>query len=116
MGDRYPLKFNSLLPAPQSYARVGGYRLKRYGRTSFQLTRCQFGRDEMRTIAFDRSNSWNHPAHNRTAIVAPRSDQEMDAIAELEFSETLRSSSFPAGWFVLPSAIAGCLLLLPLLH
>jgi hypothetical protein len=73
----------------------------------------------MRTISFDRSDSWNHPAQP-PAIVAQqsvlRSDQSTDAIAELEFSETLRSSSFPAGWFVLPSAVAGCLLLLSLLR
>jgi hypothetical protein len=73
----------------------------------------------MRTISFDPSNFWSHSTHWRKSAAQQavhRPDQSTDTIAELEFSQTMRSPSFPAGWFVLPSAVAGCLLLLSLLH
>jgi hypothetical protein len=83
------------------------------------LTRCHLDRTAMAAICFDRLKSWDHPTHVRGMAMerpAPGSGQTTEAAAELEFSDVLRSARFPAGWFALPSAAIGCLVLFTLLH
>jgi hypothetical protein len=73
----------------------------------------------MATISCDRSNSWNHPAQARAATTrrqVPKSDQAVEAAAEWEFSEAMRSPRLSAAWFVLPSAALSALILLAFLH
>jgi hypothetical protein len=68
----------------------------------------------MQTLSFDRSSVRSQPAHLRAAVAhqpVPRPETDLGANVEWEFSEAMRSSRLPAGWFVLPSALLSCLLL-----
>jgi hypothetical protein len=71
----------------------------------------------MATGSVDRSRSWKHPAQFRTGTLklVPKPAPFEDVI-DLEFSDMGRSNRMPAGWFVLPSAGFGFLLLLTFLH
>ena len=71
----------------------------------------------MATVPFDRSTFGIHSVSGRTAAEqqVPRSHATGD-IVEWEFSDAMRLSRWPAGWFVLPSAALGASLLIALLH
>lgn len=61
--------------------------------------------------------------------IAPRSDRAaphktsgqqhtpiVEAMEDWEFSEVMRSRRFPAGWYMLPSLVVGCLWLVAVWH
>ena len=67
---------------------------------------------------FDRPGSRNPaaPVRRPAAQRLGESDRDADALVEWEFSEAMRAPGLPAGWFVLPGATLGCLLLFAFLH
>jgi hypothetical protein len=76
-------------------------------------------RAAMPASVFDRTASRNHAAPMRRPLAqwpVAESDRDADAMVEWEFSEAMRPPGLPAGWFVLPSAAMGCLLLFAFLH
>ena len=81
------------------------------------LMRCQSDRVAMLTVSYDQFCPWNQTARaRRAATPVPKRDANPDHAVEWEFSEAMRSKRFPAGWFVLPAAVVGCLVLLALLY
>jgi len=109
----------SLVPNRRTYARAANLRASRCYRTSSELTRSELEQYALPITSPDRLSTWNHPVYARRPATEQRvakADQALEAAAELEFGEGLRSPRFPAGWFVLPSALLSILLLLGLLH
>jgi hypothetical protein len=71
----------------------------------------------MPTTSLDHASTWNQPTYERKTARqhrVPRSLVESDV--EWEFSDAMRSPRFGAGWFVLPSALVGLVLLLAILR
>lgn len=71
----------------------------------------------MATVPFDRSTFGIHSASGRASEKpqVPRAQTAEDMV-EWEYSDAMRSPHLPAGWFLLPSAVLGVLLLGALLH
>lgn len=71
----------------------------------------------MTTVPFDRSTVGMNSALGRTVPKpqVPKSHPAGD-IVEWEYSDAMRLSRLPAGWFLLPSAVLGASLLIALLY
>ena len=110
------VSLNQQILQKPAFPRVGRVRVTAGYRTSSDLTRCQLERVAMPTVSYHQTGAWNQAASARgSATSVPKRDASSDAAVEWEFSEAMRSPRFPAAWFVLPSALLGCLLL-ALLH
>jgi hypothetical protein len=70
----------------------------------------------MTTVPFDRSTFGIHSASGHASAAPQVSRSQPLDMVEWEYSDAMRSSRWPAGWFLLPSAALGVLLLISLLH
>jgi hypothetical protein len=109
------MSFDHLVLERRGHARAGRRRLGPVYGGSVELARSRCKAGAMPAASHCRPDSWTPlagagrtPSQQQAAIV--------DASEEWEFSEAMRSPRFPAGWFMLPSALLGCILLLAVLR